>query len=143
MLDESRVELRCSPSDVYEAGRCGHRQLLRKYRCQRLSGARFPFVHLDAAHAKLPCTSIQGSVTFLLCQVIILTRSSYPLVCEDPSALENLMRSNRRLPQLWLDALTTELGASAGTIETYTDDLDCYLTSLDENGFCLNEIGLE
>jgi integrase/recombinase XerD len=40
---------------------------------------------------------------------------------------EDLMGANRRLAQLWLDALATELGASAGTIDTYTDDLDCYL----------------
>jgi integrase/recombinase XerD len=31
---------------------------------------------------------------------------------------EELMRTNRRLAQLWLDALATELGASAGTIDT-------------------------
>jgi integrase/recombinase XerD len=35
------------------------------------------------------------------------------------------------LSQLWLDALATELGAAAGTIETYTDDLNCYLTWLE------------
>jgi integrase/recombinase XerD len=35
------------------------------------------------------------------------------------------MRSNQRLAQLGLDALATELGASAGTIDTYTDDLKC------------------
>ncbi|MFC4172881.1 hypothetical protein ACFOYU_12520 [Microvirga sp. GCM10011540] len=29
------------------------------------------------------------------------------------------MRANRRLAQLWLDALATELGASAGTLDTY------------------------
>ena len=34
------------------------------------------------------------------------------------------MRSNHRLAQLWLDALETELGASAGTIATYTEDLN-------------------
>ena len=34
------------------------------------------------------------------------------------------MRSNQRLAELWLDALATELGASAGTIATYTDDLN-------------------
>ena len=37
------------------------------------------------------------------------------------------MRANRRLAELWLDAVTTELGASGGTIDTYTDDLNCYL----------------
>ena len=42
------------------------------------------------------------------------------------------MRQNRRLGQLWLDALATELGASAGTLDTYTDDLTCYLAWLDE-----------
>ena len=41
------------------------------------------------------------------------------------------MRSNHRLAQLWLDALATELGASAGTIATYTEDLNCYLVWLD------------
>ena len=53
------------------------------------------------------------------------------------------MRSNRRLAQLWLDALAKELGASAGTIETYTDDLNCFLVWLDENSLGLNEVGLE
>jgi integrase/recombinase XerD len=53
------------------------------------------------------------------------------------------MHSNRRLAELWLDALTTELGASAGTIDTYTDDLNCYLVWLDENSLGLNEVGLE
>jgi hypothetical protein len=40
------------------------------------------------------------------------------------------MRPNTRLAQLWLDALATELGAAAGTIDTYTDDLNCYLAWL-------------
>jgi integrase/recombinase XerD len=53
------------------------------------------------------------------------------------------MRANRRLAQLWLDALATELGASAGTIATYTDDLNCYLTWLDENSLGLDDVGLE
>jgi integrase/recombinase XerD len=53
------------------------------------------------------------------------------------------MRSNQRLAELWLDALATELGASAGTIATYTDDLNCYLVWLDENGLGLDEVGLE
>ena len=53
------------------------------------------------------------------------------------------MRSNRRLAQLWLDALATELGASAGTIATYTDDLSCYLVWLDENSLGLDDVGLE
>ncbi|KLK91270.1 integrase [Microvirga vignae] len=53
------------------------------------------------------------------------------------------MRANRRLAQLWLDALATELGASAGTIETYTDDLNCYLAWLDANGLGLDDVGLE
>jgi hypothetical protein len=53
------------------------------------------------------------------------------------------MRTNQRLAQLWLDALSTELGASAGTIETYTDDLTCYLAWLNETSLRLNEVGLE
>src|SRR5215211_2367574 len=53
------------------------------------------------------------------------------------------MRTNHRLAQLWLDALATELGAAAGTIATYTDDLNCYLVWLDENSLGLNEVGLE
>jgi integrase/recombinase XerD len=52
------------------------------------------------------------------------------------------MRTNRRLAQLWLDALITELGASVGTIDTYTDDLDCYLAWLDENRLRLDEVDL-
>jgi integrase/recombinase XerD len=43
------------------------------------------------------------------------------------------MRTNRRLAQLWLDALATELGASAGTIRTYANDLNFYLAWLKEN----------
>ena len=42
------------------------------------------------------------------------------------------MRTDHRLAQLWLDALATELGAAAGTIDTYTDDLNCYLAWLGE-----------
>jgi integrase/recombinase XerD len=53
------------------------------------------------------------------------------------------MRTNQRLAQLWLDALATELGAAAGTIDTYTDDLNCYLVWLDENSLSLDEVGLE
>jgi integrase/recombinase XerD len=53
------------------------------------------------------------------------------------------MRTNQRLAQLWLDALATELGASAGTIGTYTDDLNCYLAWLEENSLGLEEVGLE
>ena len=53
------------------------------------------------------------------------------------------MRTNQRLAQLWLDALATELGASAGTIATYTDDLNCYLAWLEENSLGLDEVGLE
>lgn len=53
------------------------------------------------------------------------------------------MRSDRRLAQLWLDALATELGASAGTVETYTDDLNCYLAWLEENRLGLDDVGLE
>ncbi len=53
------------------------------------------------------------------------------------------MRSNRRLAQLWLDALVTELGASAGTIDTYTDDLNCYLAWLHANSLGLEDVGLE
>jgi integrase/recombinase XerD len=53
------------------------------------------------------------------------------------------MRTNQRLAQLWLDALATELGASSGTIATYTDDLNCYLDWLDEKSLGLDEVGLE
>jgi integrase/recombinase XerD len=53
------------------------------------------------------------------------------------------MRSNHRLAQLWLDALATELGASADTIDTYTDDLNCYLTWLGDKSFRLDDVGLE
>ncbi|MFC5086694.1 tyrosine recombinase [Microvirga arabica] len=53
------------------------------------------------------------------------------------------MRTNQRLAQLWLDALATELGAAAGTIDTYTDDLNCYLTWLSEKSLGLDDVGLE
>jgi len=53
------------------------------------------------------------------------------------------MRANQRLAHLWLDALATELGAAAGTIDTYTDDLNCYLAWLAEKGFSLADVGLE
>ncbi len=53
------------------------------------------------------------------------------------------MRTNHRLAQLWLDALATELGAAAGTIDTYTDDLNCYLGWLGDNSLGLDNVGLE
>src|SRR5215217_4648707 len=53
------------------------------------------------------------------------------------------MRTNHRLAQLWFDALATELGAAAGTIATYTDELNCYLVWLEENSLGLNEVGVE
>jgi len=53
------------------------------------------------------------------------------------------MRTNQRLAGLWLDALATELGASAGTIATYTDDLNCYLAWLEEISLSLDAVGLE
>jgi len=53
------------------------------------------------------------------------------------------MRANRRLAHLWLDALATELGAAAGTIETYTDDLNCYLTWLEAQNLGLQGVTLE
>lgn len=53
------------------------------------------------------------------------------------------MRANRRLAQLWLDALATELGASAGTLETYTDDLNCYLAWLEDRTLGLDDVTLE
>src|ERR671912_1623648 len=62
---------------------------------------------------------------------------------QDPSNQEDLMRSNHRLAQLWLDALATELGAAAGTIETYTDDLNCYLTWLEAQNLGLQGVTLE
>jgi len=51
------------------------------------------------------------------------------------------MHTNSRLSQLWLDALATELGAAAGTITTYTDDLNCYLAWLSEKGLMLGDVG--
>ncbi|MGF9762237.1 tyrosine recombinase [Microvirga sp. 0TCS3.31] len=53
------------------------------------------------------------------------------------------MHTNHRLAQLWLDALATELGAAAGTIDTYTDDLNCYLAWLSEKSLGLDDVGLE
>ena len=53
------------------------------------------------------------------------------------------MRTNHRLTQLWLDALATELGAAAGTIDTYTDDLNCYLAWLSGKSLGLDDVGLE
>src|ERR687898_3164147 len=53
------------------------------------------------------------------------------------------MRTNHRLAQLWLDALATELGADAGTIETYTDVLNCYLTWLEGQNLGLQGVTLE
>jgi len=35
--------------------------------------------------------------------------------------------ANQRLAQLWLDALAAERGAAPGTLDTYGDDLACYL----------------
>jgi integrase/recombinase XerD len=41
-------------------------------------------------------------------------------------------RSNSRLARLWLDALAAERGAAPGTLDTYGDDLACYLGWLAE-----------
>jgi integrase/recombinase XerD len=65
------------------------------------------------------------------------------MLCHVAPDREDFMRTNQRLAQLWLDALATELGASVGTIATYTDDLNCYLAWLDENRLSLEEVGLE
>ena len=62
---------------------------------------------------------------------------------QGPPNQEDPMRTNQRLAQLWLDALATELGALAGTIDTYTDDLNCYLVWLDENSLGLDYVSLE
>ncbi len=53
------------------------------------------------------------------------------------------MRRNRRLAQLWLDALATEFGASAGTLDTYTDDLNCYLAWIEDHALGLSDVGLD
>jgi integrase/recombinase XerD len=53
------------------------------------------------------------------------------------------MQANRRLGQLWLDALVTERGAAAGTISTYTDDLNCYLGWLEAENLRLDEITVD
>jgi site-specific recombinase XerD len=53
------------------------------------------------------------------------------------------MRANRKLAHLWLDALATELSAAAGTLETYTDDLNCYLTWLEGQNLGLQGVTLE
>jgi site-specific recombinase XerD len=59
---------------------------------------------------------------------------------QDPPDQKDLIRANRRLAQLCLDALATELRASAGTIDTYTDDLNCYLDRLNERGLGLDDV---
>jgi integrase/recombinase XerD len=51
------------------------------------------------------------------------------------------MRTNHRLAQLWLDALATELGSAAGTIDT--DDLNCYLAWLGGRSLRLDDVSLE
>ena len=53
------------------------------------------------------------------------------------------MRTNPRLAQLWLDALARELGAAAGTIATYTDDLNCYLAWVGDRSLGLDDVSLE
>jgi integrase/recombinase XerD len=53
------------------------------------------------------------------------------------------MRTNHRLAQLWLDALVTEFGAVAGTIDTYTDDLNCYLAWLSGKSLGLDDVSLK
>jgi hypothetical protein len=51
-------------------------------------------------------------------------KKSEPVPCEDPPDQADLARTNQPLAQLWLDALATKLGASAGTNATYTNDLN-------------------
>lgn len=50
---------------------------------------------------------------------------------------------NRRLVELWLDALAAEHGASAGTLTTYRDDLACYLDFLTRQGIGLGGVTVE
>ena len=59
--------MRLAPRDTHETGRRSHRQAACKNRRQHLSAAKLPFAHLHPAHASLPCTFVQGSVTFLVC----------------------------------------------------------------------------
>jgi integrase/recombinase XerD len=50
------------------------------------------------------------------------------------------MDRNRRLGELWLDALISERGAADGTVEAYEDDLDCYLRFLAERSRDLADV---
>ncbi|KAB0265509.1 tyrosine recombinase [Microvirga brassicacearum] len=53
------------------------------------------------------------------------------------------MHANVRLSQLWLDALANEIGAAAGTITTYSDDLRCYLAWLATAQLGLNAVTVD
>jgi site-specific recombinase XerD len=50
---------------------------------------------------------------------------------------------NTRIAQLWLDALAAEHGATAGTLDTYGDDLACYLGFLAERRLALPDVTVE
>src|SRR4051812_39533219 len=52
---------------AHQARRRGHRQSSRKNRRQHLCATKLSFAHLHPAHARLPNTFFQGSVTFLVC----------------------------------------------------------------------------
>jgi site-specific recombinase XerD len=50
------------------------------------------------------------------------------------------MDRNRRLGELWLDALISERGPADGTIEAYQDDLDGYLRFLADRALDLADV---
>jgi hypothetical protein len=60
-------------------------------------------------------------------------------------SVRSAIAANPRLGQLWLNALASECGAAASTLQTYRDDLACYFRwlSRQHHGIALAEITRE
>lgn len=62
---------------------------------------------------------------------------------DEDAGTRRIERGNRRLARLWLDALAAERGATPGTLDTYGDDIACYLGFLAERRLALPDVTVE
>src|SRR5215203_3858209 len=53
---------------------------------------------------------------------------------QEAHGAHSAVTANARLGRLWLEALAAERGAAASTLQTYRDDLACYLGWLSQDG---------
>jgi integrase/recombinase XerD len=72
-----------------------------------------------------------------------LATSALPESAADDAGTRRIESGNGRLARLWLDALAAERGATAGTLDTYGDDLACYLGFLAERRLALPDVTVE